>query len=216
MNLSSPDSAGEFSPERRAGADQDVDHGGENAIDVALMSRVTRGDEAAFTELVERHQQMVYTVVARMLANSGGDVEDITQQVFIRVWKSAVRYQPSAKFTTWLFTITRNLVYNETRRLQRKRTVSRDEKEEDSHWQAEDLTPASRPDESIERDEFHDALDKAIESLPESQRLALMLRRHDDMPYEDIAVTLKVSVPAVKSILFRARTQLRHLLRDWL
>src|SRR3954463_574156 len=90
----------------------------EDADDVRLMQLVGRGDTRAFEELIERHQSLVAGTVARMLG-SNSDVEDIAQQVFIRVWKSARRYVPRAKFTTWLLKITRNLVFNELRRSKR-------------------------------------------------------------------------------------------------
>src|SRR5437667_12322611 len=90
----------------------------EDAEDVRLMRLVSRGDTSAFEELIERHQALVAGTVARMLS-SNSDVEDIAQQVFIRVWKSARRYVPRAKFTTWLLKITRNLVFNQLRRTKR-------------------------------------------------------------------------------------------------
>ena len=82
---------------------------------VALMARVKEGDERAFERLVEIHQGAVIGTVTRMLGNVE-DAHDVAQQVFIRVWKSAPRYEPTAKFTTWLYTIMRNLVFNEMRR----------------------------------------------------------------------------------------------------
>src|SRR5246127_2151647 len=90
----------------------------EDADDVRLMRLVGRGDAVAFEKLVEKHQALVAGTVARML-RSNSDVEDIAQQVFIRVWKSARRYVARAKFTTWLLKITRNLVFNEMRRTKR-------------------------------------------------------------------------------------------------
>src|SRR5437660_10388769 len=89
-----------------------------DAEDVRLMGLVSHGDMRAFEEIIERHQRLVAGTVARMLG-SNSDVEDIAQQVFIRVWKSAGRYVPRAKFTTWLLKITRNLVFNELRRSKR-------------------------------------------------------------------------------------------------
>ena len=83
----------------------------EDADDVRLMQLVGRGDTRAFEQLIEKHQTLVAGTIARMLGSSS-DVEDIAQQVFIRVWKSARRYVPRAKFTTWLLKITRNLVFN--------------------------------------------------------------------------------------------------------
>src|SRR6266566_4081592 len=90
----------------------------EDADDVRLMELVGRDDTHAFEQLIEKHQTLVAGTVARMLGSSS-DVEDIAQQVFIRVWKSARRYVPRAKFTTWLLKITRNLVFNELRRAKR-------------------------------------------------------------------------------------------------
>src|SRR3954467_2211540 len=86
--------------------------------DVRLMQRLGAGDMRAFEQLVERHQNLVSGTIGRMLGNSA-DVEDLAQQVFIRVWKNARRYVARAKFTTWLLTITRNLVFNELRRRKR-------------------------------------------------------------------------------------------------
>ena len=90
----------------------------ENAEDVRLMRSVAEGDTSAFEQLIERHQALVAGTIARMLG-SNAEVEDIAQQVFIRVWKSAGRYVARAKFTTWLLKITRNLVFNEMRRAKR-------------------------------------------------------------------------------------------------
>src|SRR3954466_13618537 len=90
----------------------------EDAEDVRLMAKVGAGDMAAFEALVERHQTLVAGTVGRMLGHNS-DVEDVAQQVFVRVWKSAGRYVPRAKFTTWLLKITRNLVFNELRRRKR-------------------------------------------------------------------------------------------------
>src|SRR3954451_17120471 len=96
---------------------------GDDAEDVRLMQLVAGGDTAAFEQLIERHQTLVLGTVARMLG-SNSDVEDIAQQVFIRVWKNAGRYVARAKFTTWLLKITRNLVFNELRRTKRHVQVS--------------------------------------------------------------------------------------------
>ena len=178
---------------------------------VSLMLRVKEGDIKAFEQLVELHQGIMIGAAARMLGNLD-DAHDIAQQVFIRVWKSAPRYEPSAKFTTWLFTIMRNLVFNETRRRTRRKEVPlENENDDDPPRQYADLTSAG-PDHLTQQDELEKALDQAIAALPEKQRLAVVLRRHEDMPYEQICEILKMSLPAVKSLLFRARTELRkHL-----
>jgi RNA polymerase sigma-70 factor (ECF subfamily) len=183
--------------------------------DVALMLRVKTGDLEAFEALVERHQHSVVGTAAKMLGGHG-DAEDIGQQVFLRVWKSASRYEPSAKFTTWLMTITRNLVFNEMRRLQRSRLVPMETEDEDApHRQYADSEAAAPGDELLGA-ELRAAVDDAIGSLPENQRTAIVLRRYENMPYEEIAKVLRTSVPAVKSILFRARAELKDKLKKYL
>ncbi|HAN82545.1 MAG TPA: RNA polymerase subunit sigma-24 [Verrucomicrobiales bacterium] len=186
-----------------------------NEEDLALMADVARGDEDAFAKIVEKHQPAVLGTVAKM-TNQSPDTEDIAQQVFIRLWKSAERYQPTAKFTTFLFTITRNLVFNATRKKSGKNESSFDALEENWGQSIEDKNSDSRPDKSIEQNELRQEIDRAISSLPEKQRLAVILRRYEKMPYEEIASTLEISVPAVKSQLFRARTALRESLGRYL
>lgn len=187
----------------------------EPADDFALMRRIGGGDRAAFAELVGRYQNMVVGTVAKMLGNSS-DAEDLAQQVFLRIWKNAARYKPEAKFTTYLFTIVRNLVFNETRRLSRKREVSLDEREEITGAGSLSAEAAKSPEEEILRDELQAAVDAAIAGLPEAQRMAVVLRRYENVPYEEIAVVLGLSVSAVKSLLFRARTTLREALQEYL
>ncbi|MGB6222044.1 RNA polymerase sigma factor [Haloferula sp.] len=181
-----------------------------NAIDVALMRRVAEEDEVAFRELVERHQNAVIGTVAKMLGDPT-EAEDIAQRVFLRIWKHAKRWRPDAKFTTYLFTITRNLVYNESRRRSRRKEVSSDERNEDRGL--EPVADArSEPDAETLKSEMHDEIDQAIQSLPEAQRTAVVLYSYESMPYEEIAKVLDTSVSSVKSLLFRARGTLREKL----
>ena len=186
----------------------------EAALDHALMARIAKGDHQAFRQLVERHQDAIVGTVTKMLGNSS-DAEDITQLVFVRVWKHAKRYKPDSKFTTYLYTIARNLVYNESRRRSRKKTVSSDQREDDHHLQHPD-DPAAQPDSSLLTAELQQAIDDAVQALPEKQRLAVVLRRYESLPYEEIAEVLNVSVPSVKSLLFRARTTLRESLEKYM
>ncbi|MEN3940998.1 sigma-70 family RNA polymerase sigma factor [Prosthecobacter sp. SYSU 5D2] len=182
---------------------------------VRLMLRIRDGDVAAFERLVELHQHMVIGTACRMLGNQE-DAHDIAQQVFLRIWKSAPRYEPTAKFTTWLFTILRNLVFNETRRRSRRKEVPLEPEEDDQapRQYADHTAPAA--DQLTQQDELEQALDKAIAALPEKQRLAVVLRRHEELPYEQICEILDMSLPAVKSLLFRARTELRKHLASYL
>ena len=186
----------------------------EDTEDVRLMQLVATGDTSAFEQLIERHQALVAGTVARMLG-SNSDVEDIAQQVFIRVWKSARRYIPRAKFTTWLLKITRNLVFNELRRSKRHAHIPlQSEPGAEEVLLKDEKNPA--PDASLLETELQRAIEEAIIQLPESQRMALVLRRYEQLSYEQIAEVLDLSVPAVKSVLFRARTELRTRLSKYL
>jgi RNA polymerase sigma-70 factor (ECF subfamily) len=188
---------------------------GEAQDDVALMLRVKAGDLEAFEALVTRHQHSVVGTAAKMLG-SAAEAEDIGQQVFVRIWKSAARYEPSAKFTTWLMTITRNLVFNEMRRRRRANLVPMEADQDDAGQHQFADGEASAPSEKLLDAELQEAIDAAIAGLPEKQRLAIVLRRYEGMPYEEIAKVLKTSVAAVKSILFRARAELKETLKRYL
>src|ERR1700686_1666818 len=151
--------------------------------DVRLMRLVSRGDMRALEEIIERHQSLVAGTVARMLG-SNSDVEDIAQQVFIRVWKSAGRYVPRAKFTTWLLKITRNLVFNEMRRTKRHAHVPMQ-----PEGQSEEIPVKGEavqlPAESFLEKELQQAIESAIIELPATQRMALILRRYEGRSYEE-------------------------------
>src|ERR1051325_10231762 len=186
----------------------------EDAKDIQLMKRIAAEDTMAFEKLVERHQRLVLGTVARMLGNTS-DVEDVAQQVFLRVWKSAKRYVPRAKFTTWLLTITRNLVFNELRRRSRRAELPLQIEAAEEERPIRDDHGAA-PDASLLEQELQEAIETAIALLPETQRLAVLLRRYNELSYEEIAIVLGQSVPAVKSLLFRARLELRARLSRYL
>jgi RNA polymerase sigma-70 factor (ECF subfamily) len=186
----------------------------ESSLDFALMTRIGAGDHEAFRQLVERHQHAVIGTVTKMLGNPS-DAQDISQQVFLRIWRNAKRYRPEAKFTTYIFTITRNLVFNETRRRGRKKEVSSDAREEHSRHLPEDL-PDRQPDAQLLQAELQQTINAAIAALPETQRMAVVLWRYKQLSYEEIAAVLGLSGSAVKSLLFRARTSLREALGGYL
>lgn len=181
--------------------------------DIQLMTKVAAGDEIAFRALIERHQNAVVGTVAKMMG-SPTDAEDIAQQVFLRIWKSAKRYKPQAKFTTYLFTITRNLVFNETKKRSRRKNHSLDEAQENTDLQLP--SGGTNPDQDLRQKELQQTVNAAIAALPEAQRTALILRRYEDMSYEDIAAVMKCSVSSIKSHLFRARGSLRESLASYL
>ena len=182
------------------------------------MERIKTGDEAALGEFIEAHRHRIVGAIAKMLGDES-DAEDIAQQVFVRVWKSAPRWQPTAKVTTWLYKITRNLVFNEVRRRKRHPVQSLDATlaSDDGARPRQFADPGVKAaDTALLDDEMQAAIQSAIDALPEVQRMAVILRRYDDVPYEEIGEILDLSVPAVKSVLFRARTDLREKLRRYL
>ena len=179
--------------------------------DEEMMRSVAVGDTGSFRLLVERHQRMVIGTVARMIGSA--DAEDLAQQVFINVWKSAPRWRPEARFTTWLMTITKRLVFNESRRRTRSRLLP--QSYEDIRV-PERVDRAPLPDELLQQRELSLAIERAMALLPEKERLAVILRQQEGMPYEEIATVLGVSVPAVKSLLFRARNSLKQRLANHL
>jgi len=186
--------------------------------DAALMLLVKKGDAGAFTTLVEKYKQPVMNLVRRTLRDET-EAEDLAQNVFIQVWKSAPRYEPTAKFTTWLFTIARNLCLNEIRRRSRHPAESLDathpEQEEQPKHQIEDVKIVSPP-ETLLQSELVKKVEEAIRSLPENQRTALLLCRQDEMSYEEIAKVLGCSLSATKSLIHRGRETLKERLKPYL
>ena len=186
--------------------------------DAALMVRVREGDRAAFEQLVQRYQQPVINFVARMLRDET-EAEDIAQHTFVQVWKSAHRYEVSARFATWLFTIARNLCFNEIRRRSRHSADSLDaplsEDDESSVRQVPDPTSLMASD-LLSRGELVQKVDEAIHALPESQRTALMLCRDEEFSYEEIGQVLGTSLSATKSLIFRARETVKARVKQYL
>ncbi len=182
--------------------------------DTRLMMRIKAArDERALRELMERYQGAVYTMAYRMLGNAA-DAQDIAQRTFIRVWKAAPGYEAEARFTTWLFTIVRNLVFNESRRRQRKPASSLEAAAEQGICAG--VSAEQAPDASLEHRELEALVEEALNQLSPKARMAVQLRRFEGMGYEDIASVLGITVSATKSLLFRARNELRALLADYL
>ncbi len=186
--------------------------------DAELMLRVKRGDTAAFEELVNKYKQPVINLIFRTIRDLD-EAEDLAQNVFIQAYKSADRYEAKAKFTTWLFTITRNLCLNEIRRRSRHRAESLEasltENEDQPARQYEDVKASSAPDLVIQ-DELEQKIDEALRDLPENQRTAIMLCRQDELSYEDIAGVLGTTLSATKSLIHRGREALKQRLKPYL
>lgn len=187
-------------------------------LDAALMLRVKRGDRAAFTELVEKYKQPVMNFIFRTLRDET-ESEDLAQNVFLQVYKSRDRYERTAKFSTWLFTIARNLCLNEIRR----RTRHPAESLEEAHTEHEDLpqrqyedTKVALPTETALHGELEKKIEEALAELPENQRTAILLCRQDELSYEEIAEILGCSLSATKSLIHRGRETLKEKLKPYL
>lgn len=182
------------------------------------MLRVKKGDTAAFTELVEKYKQPVMNLVYRTIHDIT-EAEDLAQNVFVQVFKSASRYQSTAKFSTWLFTIARNLCLNEIRRRTRHPAESLDaphpEQEDQPLHQFQDKKTFSPP-ESLLHGELTGKIEEAMADLPENQRSAILLCRREDLSYEEIAEILGCSVSATKSLIHRGRETLKERLKAYL
>ncbi len=182
------------------------------------MRRVQRGDTHAFAALVDKYKQPVVNLLARTLRDET-EAEDVAQNVFVQVFKSAGRYRETAKFSTWLFTIARNLGLNEIRRRSRHPTepfeVSPAEDADRPARQFEDARTHSPPA-ALLHGELEEKIEAALAELPENQRTAILLCRQEEMSYEEIAVVLDCSVSATKSLIHRGRETLKQKLKPYL
>jgi RNA polymerase sigma-70 factor, ECF subfamily len=186
--------------------------------DAALMLLVKQGDVSAFERLVEKYKQPVLSLVYRMLRDLT-EAEDIAQNVFVQVYKSASRYEISSKFSTWLFTIARNLSLNEIRRRSRHPAESIDATHpdnEDQPWHQFEDKKTFTPPESLLQGELENKILEAISELPENQKNALLLCRQGELSYEQIADVVGTSLSATKSLIHRARETLKHKLKPYL
>ena len=186
--------------------------------DAALMLRVKRGDRAAFTELVEKWQQPTMNFVFSTLRDET-ESEDVAQNTFVQVWKSRDRYERTAKFSTWLFTIARNLCLNEIRRRSRHPAESLEEthaEHDDQPSRQYEDKKMFLPTDNVLHGELAKKIEEALSELPENQRTAILLCRRDEVSYEEIADILGCSLSATKSIIHRGRETLKEKLKPYL
>jgi RNA polymerase sigma-70 factor (ECF subfamily) len=186
--------------------------------DAALMLRVKRGDRAAFSELVEKYKQPVMNFIFRTLRDET-EAEDLAQNVFLQIYKSRKRYKQTAKFSTWLFTIARNLCLNELRRRSRHPAESfeetRAEHEDQPRQQFEDKSQITPP-EKLLHGELEQKILEVLAELPENQRSAILLCRQEELSYEEISEILGCSLSATKSLIHRGREMLKEKLKPYL
>jgi len=177
-------------------------------LDTELMVRVKEGDGASFGVLLEKHRSPVVHFLYRMVQNHAV-AEELAQEVFLRVYRSRGTYEPTAKFTTWLFRIATHLALNALRDGKNERLQERldDDSSDMPVRQVSDLRPSV--EQSLVYQAKLDEVRRAIAALPEKQRAAVLMHKYEEMEYTQIARVLSCSESAVKSLLFRAYETLR-------
>ncbi|ACD83451.1 RNA polymerase sigma factor RpoE [Methylacidiphilum infernorum V4] len=180
--------------------------------DSMLMELTAKGDDEAYSLLVQRHYQAIFGAAVKMLKDRYL-AEEITQKVFLQAYRAAGRYEPRAKLRTWLYTILRRLVFNQFRKKEIQSSPLVTEKGEDRDITTYQSTTS--PLDHLMKQEQMEWIEKSIDGLPPRQRMAVILKSYEDLSYEEIARILGVSVPATKSLLFRARETLREAFRKW-
>src|SRR5437667_6352121 len=183
------------------------------------MLRVRDDDATAFGELVDLYQQRLVTIMRHLVGNKE-EAEDLAQEVFLRVYRNRKKYRPTAKFSTWLFTIANNLALNALRSRQRKPVVPLDVRDSGplGPRPAEQLVRdrGGQPGQRLQQQELAAVIQKALEGLNERQRAAVVLNKFEDMNYAEIAEVMNLTTKAVKSLLSRARSNLREALKDYI
>jgi RNA polymerase sigma-70 factor (ECF subfamily) len=188
--------------------------------DVQLMLRVKEGDGFAFEQLILRYQSRLLRVLQHIVG-SESVAEDLVQDVFLRVWRARKSYQPTAKFTTWVFHIANNVASNSLRDRKRRKEyqVISDDPTHSPIMALDQMAAASTssmPTRKLDNAERADIVRAAVEALNERQRMALLLCKFEGLSYQEIADSMDLTVQAVKSLLSRARVNLKILLEPYI
>lgn len=184
--------------------------------DEELMMKCRNGDMSAFELLVMRYKDLMTNFIYRSISDYHR-AEDLAQETFLRVFKSASRYEPKCQFKNWIYLIATNLCRNEIRNRKRRNTAYLDDlvsEDEDVNYSALMQDVSQLPDELYEKKERQLMIQQTINSLPESQRVALVLVTYQNLRYDEIAEVLECSVSAVKSLIHRARQNMKKLLTE--
>ena len=183
--------------------------------DLRLMERVKTGDSEAFNALMRKYEKTVLNLIYRFTGDRES-AHDLAQEVFLRIYRAAGRFEAKAKFFTYLYKVTLNLCRNARDKTRRRGTsLSLDQAPEEGR--AFDLPdPSGSSETQVQRGELAEAIRQAVMSLPEDQREVVLLQRYQGLAYEEIAETLGLSVPAVKSRLHRAKLGLQKRLAAYL
>jgi RNA polymerase sigma-70 factor, ECF subfamily len=205
-------------PDTMAKSVVNADDSSDRAVsDVDVMLRVKTGDESAFAYLVQKYRRPMVGFMYRMCHNPS-TAEELAQEVFLRVYRSRTSYEPSAKFSTWLYRIATNLAVNHARDTRHERpenTVRLDEPNQETGTTPDLADDSLSAEEQILKRERLAAIRNKVNALPERQRLAVIMHKYQQMDYRQIADVLKLSESATKSLLFRAYETLREQLKEF-
>lgn len=184
--------------------------------DIQLMMRFQKGEESCFEQLVERHKNRVFNLVYRFL-NSYQEAEDITQEIFIKIYHTKNTYRPRAKFTTWLYVICKNTCLKALRKKKPVTVSITDTLNLEENTVAVQIADSHTPTpvDAILRSEQASIVKEALDSLPVNQKMTVVLYRYDQLSYEEIAEVMGCSVYAVKSLLHRAKINLKEKLTGY-
>ncbi len=187
------------------------------ATDADIMLRVKAGDDSAFDYLVQKYRRPMMSFMFRMTHNAAV-AEDLAQEVFLRVYRSRAGYEPSAKFTTWLYRIATNLAVNHARDTRHERPenmVSLDQPDDETGTTMDVPDSSVSVEQAMVRRERLKAIRDRVQQLPERQRMAVVMHKYQQMDYRQIAEVLKLSESATKSLLYRAYETLREQLKEF-
>ena len=176
-----------------------------------LISGIKSGDESAFRELVETFQKQVFNTCNALVHNTH-DADDLSQEVFIEVFRSAGNFRGNSKLSTWIYRIAVNKSLNHIRQLKRRNWLQSFEDffiKKCPQYSADDI---SLPSETIMNSQLASQLHKAIDSLAENQRTAFLLNKYEELSYRQIAEVMQTTVPAVESLIHRAKLNLQKKL----
>ncbi len=205
-------------PNTKANSVVSSDDSSDHAVsDVDAMLRVKTGDESAFAYLVRKYRRPMVGFMYRLCHNPS-TAEELAQEVFLRVYRSRTSYEPSAKFTTWLYRIATNLAVNHARDSRHERpenTLRLDEPDQETGTTPDLADDSLTAEEQILKRERLAAIRSKVNALPERQRVAVIMHKYQQIDYRQIAGVLKLSESATKSLLFRAYETLREQLKEF-
>jgi RNA polymerase sigma-70 factor (ECF subfamily) len=181
------------------------------------MEALQRGDESVFGTLVDRHRERVFRLACRYLGDETA-ADDLAQEAFLRVYRARHTWRPEAKFSTWLYRVTVNACLNELRARRARRAVETTAPAGPGGEPIFEAADGAAPDpgEQVLRGELATVVMDAVSALPEDQRMAVLLSKYEGLSYRELAEAMERSVPAVKSLLVRARENLRKSLGPYL